>query len=133
MNDAERAPEVKQAARDTERRKREPTRSLEREEASSQHTALQLKHELKPLVVGAAVAAGALVVVGVALAVRRSRRARFVAPAQPSPLGALARNVGLGLLRLAARQAARAMVARFAATQSESSGSVAMPPDQVQR
>jgi len=132
MNDAERTPEVKQAARDTERRKRELARSLEHAKASGQEDmAGQVKHDLKPLVVGAVVAAGAVAVVGVALAVRRSRRARFVAPAQPSALGALARNVALGLLRLAARQAARALVARFAPTPTEPIGSVAMSPDQV--
>lgn len=133
MNDVERTPEVERAARDVEQRKRDLSHSLERAEASGQHMARQLKHELKPLLVGAAVAAGAMAVVAVVLAARRSRRARWVVPAQPSALGGLARTVGLGLLRLAARQAASALVARLGAVSTEPTGSVAMAPNQIQR
>jgi hypothetical protein len=122
MNNVERTPEIEEAARAAERRNRELPRHLDRPEASGQQLA-----QLKPVLVGAAIAAGAMAVVGVALAVRRSRRARWVAPAQPSAFGTLARNVGFGLLRLAARQAASALLARFAPTPTDPTASPARP------
>jgi hypothetical protein len=127
MNNVERTPEVEEAAPAAERRNRDLPR-VDRGEASSQ----DLAQQLKPLLVGAAIAAGTVAVVGVALAIRRNRRARWVGPAQPSALGTLARNVGFGLLRLAARQAASAFLERFAPA-STAPGSVAVSPNQVQR
>jgi hypothetical protein len=115
MSDAERAPELEQAARDVEQRRLELSRSLQQVEARGEHMAQELGQKLKPVLIGVALAAGALAVVaGVALLARR-RRSAWLPPAKPSALRTLARNAGFALLRLAARHAARALTERLAA------------------
>jgi hypothetical protein len=122
MSDFERTAEVEQATREVERRKRELARSLERVEASSERIAQRLGNELKPALVGVAVVAGAAAVVGaVVLAVRARRRHHWLAPSRPSALGALARGVGVSVLRLAAQHAARVVAQRLAAAPTDAS------------
>lgn len=114
MSDLERSPEVEQAARDVEQRRRELSHSLQQVEARGEHIAQELGQKLKPVLLGVALSAGALAIVaGVALVARR-RCSVWLPPAQPSALRTLARNAGFALLRLVARQAARALAARLA-------------------
>jgi hypothetical protein len=85
-------------------------------EARGEHVAQELDQKLKPVLVGVALAAGALAVVGgVALLTRRRRRSAWLPPAEPSALRTLARNAAFALLRVAAGHAVRALTERLAA------------------
>ena len=115
MNDFDRTSDVEQAARDVEQRKLDLSRSIQQVEKSGERMARRLSHELKPVLIGAAVVAGAALLVGVAaLLARRRPRERWLAPARPSAAGAVARTLGLALLRLAGQQVARALAERVA-------------------
>ena len=104
----------------------ELNRSLRRVSQSSEQLLNRVRAELKPGLVIAGVVVGAAALTGVAVAVARSRarKHRWLAPEQPSTLGVLAKTVGLWGLRLAARGAARALVARL----EEGEPRAAVPP-----
>jgi hypothetical protein len=95
--------------------KAELSKSLRQVGKSGENLARQLGDELKPTLAVAAAAVGAAVVVGVAVAlVRRSRRHNnWLAPEQPSALGAVAKTAGLWALRFLARRVAQEVVSRL--------------------
>lgn len=105
--------ELEQAERNVEQRRREASRSLQQVEARGDHVAEELGQKLKPVLVGVALAAGALAVVGGVALLARRRRSPWLPPAQPSVFRTLARNAGFALLRVAARHAARALTERL--------------------
>lgn len=115
MSGVERTPELEPAERDLEQRRRELSRSLQQVEARGEHVAQELGQKLNPVLVGVALAAGALAVVGGVALLTRRRRAAWLLPAQPSALRTLARNAAFALLRVAARHAARALTERLVA------------------
>jgi hypothetical protein len=98
-----------------EQSRAELNRSLRRVSQSGERLLNRVRAELKPGFVIAAVAVGAVVVTGAAVALaRRSRRKnQWFAPQHPSTLGVAAKTVGLWALRLAARKVALAVVARL--------------------
>lgn len=111
-NDAD---ELQIAELAVEESRAELNRSLRRVSESGEQLLKKVRAEIKPGLVIAAAAVGAVVVTGAAVALaRRSRRtSHWLAPQRPSTLGVVARSVGIWALRLAARQAALAVVARL--------------------
>jgi len=109
------ADELHEAELAVEQSRAELNRSLRRVSQSGERLLNRVQAELKPGMVIAAVAVGALAVTGAAVALaRRSRRkSNWFGPERPSTLGVVAKTVGLWALRLAARQAATAVVARL--------------------
>ncbi|HKY36100.1 MAG TPA: hypothetical protein VJN18_09190 [Polyangiaceae bacterium] len=114
MNDLS-SPEVKQAEREVERRKAELSLRLRRAGESGERMARRLGEQLKPALVGVAVAGGAALLVGaVILVARRRRHVGWSVPQRPSRASPLLQSAGLMLLRLVARQVAVALVRRVA-------------------
>jgi hypothetical protein len=111
-NDAD---ELRRAEVAVEESRAELNRSLRRVSQSGEQLLNRVRAELKPGMVIAAAAVGAVALTGAAVALaRRSRRKRVWFAAQPpSTLGVVAKSVGLWALRLAARNVALAVVARL--------------------
>jgi hypothetical protein len=109
------ADELRSAELAVEESRAELNRSLRRVSESGEELLDRVRAELKPGMVIAAAAVGAIAVTGVAVALaRRSRRNhQWFAPERPSTLGVMAKSIGLWALRLAARQVAMAVVARL--------------------
>jgi hypothetical protein len=84
-------------------------------EARGEHMGQELGQKLQPVLVGVALAAGALAVVGAVALLTRRRRSAWLPPAEPSALRTLARNAAFALLRVAAGHAVRALTERLAA------------------
>jgi hypothetical protein len=114
MNEMRRPEDVERAEREVERRKAELSLRLRRAGESGERMARRLGEQLKPALIGVGVVAGAAVLVGVVVLVaRRRRRVVWSPPERASAASALLKSAGLALLRLAARQAARALVQRM--------------------
>lgn len=115
VNATTEADELLKAELAVEQSRAELNRSLRRVSQSSERLLNRVQAELKPglVIAGVVVGAAALTGVTVALVRSRSRKQRWQAPEQPSTLGVLAKTVGIWALRLAARSAARALVARL--------------------
>jgi hypothetical protein len=111
-NDAD---EVRKAELAVEESRAELNRSLRRVSESGEHLLNRVRAEIKPGLVIAAAAVGAVAVTGavVALARRSRRKSHWFAAPPPSTLGVVAKSVGLWALRLAARNVAAAVVARL--------------------
>jgi hypothetical protein len=107
--------ELQRAELAVEESRAELNRSLRRVSQSGEQLLNQVRAEMKPGLVFAAAAVGAVVVTGAAIALaRRSRkRSQWFAPQPPSTFGVVAKSVGLWALRLAARNVALAVVARL--------------------
>jgi hypothetical protein len=126
------ADELLRAELAVEQSKAELNRSLRRVGQSSQRLLNRVQAELKPGLVLAGVAVGAVALTGVTIALvrGRARRSRWLAPQQPSALSMVAKAVGLWALRLAARSAAQALVARLedSAASPQTPADAAVPP-----
>jgi hypothetical protein len=111
-NDTE---ELRRAELAVEESRAELNRSLRRVSQSGEQLLNRVRAELKPGVVIAAAAVGAVALTGAAVALaRRSRRkSHWFAAQPPSTLSVVAKSVGLWALRLAARNVALAVVARL--------------------
>ena len=109
------ADELRKAELAVEESRAELNRSLRRVSQSGEELLDRVRAELKPGMVIAAVAVGAVALTGIAVALaRRSRRNHhWFAAERPSPVGVIAKSVGVWALRLAARQLAVAVVARL--------------------
>jgi hypothetical protein len=77
--------------------------------------ARRLGHQLKPVLIGVAVTAGAVAVIGLVVLTRRGRRVGWQAPVAPSVMASVARQAGLGLARWLAVRAARGLAQRVGA------------------
>lgn len=128
------ADELLKAELAVEQSKAELNRSLRRVSRSSERLLNRVSAELKPGMVIAGVAVGAVVLTGVTVAFVRSRarRNRWLAPEQPSTLGVLAKTLGLWALRLAARRAAQALVARLQEGEPEATPAAPAAPAAAQ-
>lgn len=128
------ADELLRAELAVEQSRAELNRSLRRVNQSGERLLNRVRAELKPGMVVAAVAVGAIAVTGavVALARRSRRRNNWFAPEPPSTLGAVAKTVGLWALRLAARNVALAVVARLEQQQPDAAASAALAPPTAQ-
>ena len=126
------AEELRRAELAVQESRAELNRSLRRVSQSGEQLLNRVRAELKPGVVIAAAAVGALVVTGAAVALaRRSRtKSHWFAAEPPSKLGIVAKSVGLWALRLAARNIASAVVARL--EQPESAALAAQNPSGAQ-
>lgn len=115
MQTTNEADELLRAELAVEQSKADLNRSLRRVSRSSERLLNRVSAELKPGLVIAGVVVGAVALTGVTVALvrGRARKNRWLAPEQPSTLGVLAKTVGLWALRLAARSAAQALVARL--------------------
>lgn len=115
------ADELLRAELAVEQSRAQLNRSLRRVSQSSERLLNRVQAELKPGMVIAGVVVGAALLTGVTVALvrRRTRANRWLAPEQPSALGVLGKTVGLWALRLAARSAAQALVARLQALETE--------------
>jgi hypothetical protein len=91
------------------------SRSLYQAGRSSEALARRLGKELKPTLLVAAAVVGALLVVGVTVALvrRGKRRQGWLTPEQPSALVMAAKGAGLWALRFVARRAAQELVSRL--------------------
>ena len=108
--------EVARAEAKVQERKAELSRSLRQAANSGNNLMQQVRHELRPALQTALVVAGAVAVVSAATIVvaRRRRRAPvWLAPAQPSALGTLAKSAGVWALRLLAKRIAQELVGRL--------------------
>lgn len=125
------ADELLRAELAVEQSRAELNRSLRRVSQSSERLLNRVQAELKPGLVIAGVVVGAVALTGVTVALvrGRARKNRWLAPEQPSALGVLAKTVGLWALRLAARSAAQALVARL--QEGESQADTAAPTAQA--
>jgi hypothetical protein len=128
------ADELHRAELAVEQSRAELNRSLRRVSQSGEQLLNRVRAELKPGMVIAAVAVGAVVLTGaaVALARRSRRRGHWFAPAQPSTLGVVAKSVGLWALRLAARNVALALAARLEQQKAAPAGAAALAPGPAQ-
>jgi len=107
------ADELMRAEQAVQESRAELTRSLRQASKTSKNVLRRVQAELKPGVVIAAAVVGAVAVTGVVVVLSRRGRQRWIAPQQPTPLGVVAKAVGLWALRFAARRAAQALVARL--------------------
>jgi hypothetical protein len=114
MNDLSRPADVEHAAREVERRQVELSQSIQAAGESGQRMARRLGAQLKPALIGVAVAAGAAAVIGLVLLARRRRPGGWQVPQPRSAVASVARQAGLGLLRWLALQAARTVAQRVA-------------------
>ena len=108
--------EIARAEAKVQERKAELSRSLRQAASSGNNLMQQVRHELRPALQTALVVAGAVAVVSAATIVvaRRRRRApAWLAPAQPSALGTLAKSAGVWALRLLAKRVAQELVSRL--------------------
>ena len=131
-NDAD---ELRRAELAVEQSRAELNRSLRRVSQSGEQLLNRVRTELKPGLVIAAAAVGAVAVTGAAIALaRRSRKkSQWFAAQPPSTLGVVAKSVGLWALRLAARNVALAVVARLEQQQQpEPMASAARTPSAAQ-
>lgn len=127
MNEMSSPEDVKQAELEVARRKAELTLHPKQAGAHEERVARRLGDELKPALIGVAVVVGVALLAGTAFVVaRRRHRSGWLAPQQSSKVSAMVQSAGLGLLRLVARHAARAVVQRL------NGPSVAVAPDQVE-
>lgn len=111
-NDAD---ELSRAELAVEQSKAELNRSLRRVSRSSERLLNRVSAELKPGMVIAGVVVGVVTLTGVTVALvrGRARRREWLAPERPSALGMVVKAAGLWALRVAARSAAQALVARL--------------------
>jgi hypothetical protein len=125
------ADELLKAELAVEQSKAELNRSLRRVSQSSERLLNRVQAELKPGLVIAGVVVGAVALTGMTVAFMRSRarKDRWLAPEQPSTLGVLAKTVGLWALRLAARSAAQALVARLQESEPHANPAASTAPD----
>ena len=109
------ADELLRAELAVEQSRAELNRSLRRVSQSSERLLNRVQAELKPGMVVAAVAVGAVALTGalVLLVRRREQKHQWLMPARPSAAAVAAKTLGLWALRLAARSAAQALVARL--------------------
>jgi hypothetical protein len=108
--------EIARAEAKVQERKAELSRSLRQAANSGNNLMQQVRHELRPALQTALVVAGAVAVVSAATIVvaRRRRRApAWLAPAQPSAFGTLAKSAGVWALRLLAKRVAQELVSRL--------------------
>jgi hypothetical protein len=91
------------------------SRSLRRAESSSVNLVHRWQRELKPTLTVAAALVGAAAVVGVTIALvqRNRRRPGWLRPQEPSRFAETAKALGVWALRIAARRAGEALVARL--------------------
>jgi len=108
------ADELLRAELNVKESRAELARSLRQVGQTGENLLRRAQAELKPGLVIAAAVVGAVAVTGAVVVITRRRRQRpWLAPQQPSTLGVVAKTVGLWALRLAARSAAQALVARL--------------------
>lgn len=115
MHTTNEADELLRAELAVEQSKADLNRSLRRVSRSSERLLNRVSAELKPGMVIAGVVVGVVALTGVTVALvrGRGRKHRWLEPQQPSALGVVAKTLGLWALRVAARSAAQALVARL--------------------
>jgi hypothetical protein len=130
MQTTNEADELLRAELAVEQSKADLNRSLRRVSRSSERLLNRVSAELKPGMVIAGVVVGVVALTGVTVALVRSRgrKPRWLEPHQPSALGVVAKTLGLWALRLAARSAAQALVARLDDGQADAAVSAPATP-----